>query len=257
MCPRCGKRVYFGKVASRQWVRALGWHIPTVQGLHAGPVGHTEGLGEGVLAQRWGWGAERDVPEEPTGMGPLGGAPGCILSPAVPSQVGGVGFIAVLGHPLSPVGQQRGGRDAGDWGAQGCLGILYAEVMCPRGLLRPRHVCWGAGMTFPPCPRSSREGDFAGEGLAPSLPTLRALQQDADPGGPRRGKDVLAPRSPGIAHGGCWRDMSWLSCAVSCRRGSPCSPEVLGCSCLLGTRGVGEVPSQGDVSWGPAFPHPG
>lgn len=43
----------------------------------------------------------------------------CILSAAVTSQVGGVGLIDVLGQPLSPVRQQRGGRDAGGWGAQG------------------------------------------------------------------------------------------------------------------------------------------
>lgn len=109
----------------------------------------------------------------------------CILSAAATSQVGGVGFIAVLGQPLSPVRQQRDGRDAGGWGAQGCLGILYTEVMSPRGVLPLGMRAGAAGVTLPPCPRSSREGDFAGEGLAPSLPTLRALQQDADPGGPR------------------------------------------------------------------------
>lgn len=113
-------------------------------------------------------------------MGPLeellGAGVRCIVSPAVTSQVGGVSLKPILGHPLSPARQRRGGRAVGGWCAQGCRGIWYAEVMSP---WRMR-----AGVTLPPCPRSSREGDFAGEGLAPSLPTLRALQQDADPGRP-------------------------------------------------------------------------
>lgn len=37
MCPRCGKRVYFGKGVSGQWVLASGWHGPMGQqpwGMH-------------------------------------------------------------------------------------------------------------------------------------------------------------------------------------------------------------------------------
>lgn len=79
MCPRCGKRVYFGKVASGQWARAPGWHSTTVLGLHAGPPGHAEGLGGG-FGSEMGLGAQRDVPKEPAGMGPLRGAPGCRAS---------------------------------------------------------------------------------------------------------------------------------------------------------------------------------
>lgn len=66
----------------------------------------------------------------------------CIVSPAVISRVGGVGLIAVLGQPPSPARQQRGGRDAGGWDAQGCLGILYAEVVSPQGML-PLGTCTG------------------------------------------------------------------------------------------------------------------
>lgn len=81
MCPRCGKRVYFGKVASGQWVHAPRWHGPMVLGLHAGLLGHVEGLG-GSFGSEIGLGAQTDVPQEPAEMGPLGGAPGCRASSA-------------------------------------------------------------------------------------------------------------------------------------------------------------------------------
>lgn len=69
-------------------------------------------------------------------------------------------------------------------GGRGSMGF-YSKRRCPHV-----SVTWGGAS----CPRYSREGDLAGEGLAPALPTLRALQQDADPRGPRRGKSGR-PRS--------------------------------------------------------------
>lgn len=71
MCPRCGKRVYFGKVASGQWVHVPGWHVPVAFGLCAGPLGQAEGM----FSLNVGLEAQGNVLEQPAGMGPPGGAP--------------------------------------------------------------------------------------------------------------------------------------------------------------------------------------
>jgi len=141
MCPRCGKRVYFGKAASGWRACAPGWHGPTVLGLHVGPrrgagrgfwlrdgIGGTEGCAQGTCKDGSSW-------RSSWVQGFI-----CVVSPAVTSWVGGVGLTAVLGglvavldQPPSPARQQRGGRDTGGWGPQRCLGSLCAEVTDPLG----------------------------------------------------------------------------------------------------------------------------
>lgn len=159
MCPRCGKRVYFGKVASGQWVHALGWHGPTVMGLRAGPLGHTEGLGGG-FGSEMGLGTQRDVPEEPAGMGPLGGAPGCRASsascPLLCHLPGGWRGLNSCPRPTSVTCEAAEGWER--CGRLGCTGLSRDFVYrgdVPTGRPLPRHVCRGAGVTFPPCPHSS------------------------------------------------------------------------------------------------------
>lgn len=86
MCPRCGKRVYFGKVASvcaclrvaRPCRMAQPCRVawPHGNGLCAGALGHSGRLGVGFGSER-GLRVQRDVPEGPSGMGPLGYTPGC------------------------------------------------------------------------------------------------------------------------------------------------------------------------------------
>ena len=51
------------------------------------------------------------------------------------------------------------------------------------------------------CPLPSREGDVSGQGLAPAVPALRALWEDADPGRARGGERRAAPDGDGGRRG--------------------------------------------------------
>lgn len=55
------------------------------------------------------------------------------MSPAVTSQVGSVVLVATLCH-------LQGSRGVGGWSAQGCLRILYAEVLSLQGVF-PLSMC--------------------------------------------------------------------------------------------------------------------
>lgn len=105
------------------------------------------------------------------------------------------------------VGSAPAGPDPASPPASSVTTFTGEPNMCPRcnkrvyfgECLRPA-LAWEGSPARPGvilCPLPSREGDVSGQGLAPAMPALRALWEDADPGRARGGERRAAPDGQG------------------------------------------------------------